>query len=174
MPLSDRAAAVRKSSLRKTIAIFGSLLSVVATSAAQAVDDQDVLPSSPVALPGFLIPPMDSSEVNHRMTELKEWVRDYTEWKRWSDEWLNRTESGWLAARQRRVRPILPSGCPRIVGTWRTLRAPWPTPASSWQSGVTTPLRQSCGRTPAPHKRVSRRQPRAVGGITSTTTASGR
>ena len=42
------------------------------------------------------------------MTELKGWVHDYTEWKKWSDKWLNKREYGWLAVRERRPRPDPP------------------------------------------------------------------
>jgi hypothetical protein len=85
---------------------------MAAPGAAQSNADQAeqvVLPAHALELPAFATPPMDASDVAERMTELKHWVHDYTEWKQWSDKYLNKREFGWLAVRDRRLRPDPPA-----------------------------------------------------------------
>jgi hypothetical protein len=91
---------------QNAILILGSMLLTAAPSAAH-LDEQDVIPSHRVEIPGF-VAPVDPLTETQRMAELQKWVQDYSDWRQWSEKWQNKTESGWLAARQRKARPDPP------------------------------------------------------------------
>ena len=91
------------------VGVLVCFISMAAPGSAQTNADQEVIPAHALELPGIAIPPMDASDLAERMTDLKLWVHDYTEWKKWSDKWLNKREFGWLAVRERRSRPDPPA-----------------------------------------------------------------
>jgi hypothetical protein len=97
-----------------TITVF-CVAGIVTPSLGQTGGDQVPLPARPIPLKGqvdiLLSPfaPPDASELAERVRELEKWIRDYSAWKQWADQWRNRIEPGWFSARDRRIRPDPPA-----------------------------------------------------------------
>lgn len=47
-----------------------------------------------------------------RAAELQTWIRAYTEWKEWADQWRGKREPGWFGDRDRRAKPDPPAWLP--------------------------------------------------------------
>jgi hypothetical protein len=94
------------------ISVVVGLIATAKPSPAQTSDGQAVLPAAPIPLVGIpsVSPSIgDSSELAQRMSELQQWVGDYTEWKTWDDRWRGRVQPGWFGPRERRRRPDPPA-----------------------------------------------------------------
>jgi hypothetical protein len=50
----------------------------------------------------------DPGVTEQRATELRAWMRAYTEWKEWADKWRGKREPGWFGTRERKVKPDPP------------------------------------------------------------------
>lgn len=78
-------------------------------AAAQSIEEQEQLPArvvesqAPVGLVDSLI------DWEQRFAELRQWIEEYTAWKRWADQWLGRRQPGWLGSQARRARPDPPA-----------------------------------------------------------------
>jgi hypothetical protein len=81
---------------------------------AQTHDDQTVLPATPVPLVEPAVAPSASSAMEHavdqtgRIAAMRQWTREYTEWKKWHDRWKGKPEPGWFSTRERRQKPDPP------------------------------------------------------------------
>jgi hypothetical protein len=81
----------------------------------QTGEDQAPLPARAIGT-SEPVPPIEVADWTRRRQELRQWVNDYTTWKKWNEKWGNRVEPGFLGARPRRLRPDppvwLPAECP--------------------------------------------------------------
>jgi hypothetical protein len=84
------------------------------SSLAQTQDDQPVLPATPVPLVEPVVAPSAPSAMEHavdqagRIAAMRQWTREYTEWKKWHDRWKGKPEPGWFSVRERRQKPDPP------------------------------------------------------------------
>jgi hypothetical protein len=53
--------------------------------------------------------PMSPAQQADRVAEMRRWITDYEDWKRWYETWRNKPEPGWIGPRDRRPRPDPPS-----------------------------------------------------------------
>src|SRR5262249_3214535 len=86
-------------------------LLVVAPVAAAQSGAEERLSSRPLpfeivqVMPVAPIYPLSKQQIE----ELEKWVRDFTEWQKWADVWLNRRQPGkWAYARERKQKPDPP------------------------------------------------------------------
>jgi hypothetical protein len=104
-----------------TTAGLAGLLGVASSGLAQSGVDQ------PPPLPSRNIPvyterlPIAASPFDPDSAELKRWMDDFTEWKKWWAEFANRREQGLFSGhRERREKPVppawLPDRCQTILG----------------------------------------------------------
>jgi hypothetical protein len=96
-----------------TVVILGFITAGTTSSLAQVHEDQAPLPTQTISLASHAIqapeiPTPDSARRQEEL-ELEKWIHDFSEWKKWIDQWGNRREPGWLSeSRQRRQRPDPP------------------------------------------------------------------
>ena len=109
----------RMTGRRRALSIlFAALVILTGTakpSPAQTSDGDAALPGTSIPLAGqTIIPPAsaltgDPSELPKRMAESQQWVREYSEWKEWEDQWRGKLEPGWFGPRERRIKPDPPA-----------------------------------------------------------------
>jgi hypothetical protein len=93
-----------------TAAVLCCLLAVATVSAAQSTDEE-ALSSRP--LPFELIQAMPDPPVlvlsEQQIEQLEKWTREFAEWQKWADRWLNRRQPGkWAYSRERKPKPDPP------------------------------------------------------------------
>lgn len=93
------------------IVLIIGLTAGASSSLAQAHDDQTLLPATSVPLAEPVIAPSTSSAIVDeagRIAAARQWTREYTDWKKWYDQWKGKPEPGWLGLRERRQKPDPP------------------------------------------------------------------
>src|SRR5688572_6707370 len=93
------------------IVLMICLTAGASSSLAQTHDDQTLLPATSVLLVEPVIAPSTSSAVVDeagRLAAMRQWTREYTDWKKWYDRWKGKPEPGWLGHRERRQKPDPP------------------------------------------------------------------
>jgi hypothetical protein len=93
------------------VAFLAALVGAVSSGFAQTVDEP--VPSRTIPITGQqLLTAPDLSDVGaaERTAEMQQWVKDFTEWKEWSERWGNRRQRGLLTGyRERREVPVPPA-----------------------------------------------------------------
>ena len=85
-------------------------VSVATISAAQSTE-QDTGPADPIPLdlPQLLSEPHVVGLSSEQMQELERWTREFDEWQKWANRWLNRRQPGlWAYALERNKKPDPP------------------------------------------------------------------
>jgi hypothetical protein len=95
-------------SVRSAAVALACVVWAVTPGWAQSVDEAGALPSHALALPEPALLPTELPDQVLRLEELKLWIHDYNEWKRWADKWLNKHEWSWFGVAPRRPRPDPP------------------------------------------------------------------
>jgi hypothetical protein len=150
--------------LRTTTAAWLAVLLGVASSAfAQDGGGQSapLLPSRAIPVGTELVVPALDRGDTERAAELKRWMRDFTDWQKWSAEWSNRREPGlFTGSRDRREKPAppawLPGSCETVIDDADPL-----TPAcallAEWnEDRVTAQMRQARAAATAQKEDTSR------------------
>jgi hypothetical protein len=98
-----------------TVVMLGLVTVGTASGAAraQALDDQApsplAAPTIPLAEQLIQAPELQAPDAARRQEELEKWIRDFSDWKKWAEQWSNKREPGWFSEyRQRRQRPDPP------------------------------------------------------------------
>ena len=92
-----------------------AILAATATRSSAQTPDPATLPARLIPLVGTILDPAaaigdpDPSAYARRMTVLQTWVREYSEWKAWEEQWAGRLEPGWFGPRARRPQPAPPA-----------------------------------------------------------------
>jgi hypothetical protein len=103
-----------------------------------------------------------SSPSADRMTDVRAWMRAYTEWKEWWAEWRNRPEPGFFVdGRTRREKPAPPKWLMEACGEWLDVSDPL-APAcelvAEWaDDDLTAAIRQRLTKGTADRETPSRR-----------------
>ena len=93
------------------IVLMICLTAGASSSLAQTPDDQTLLPATSVPLAEPVIAPSTSSAIVDeagRIAAVRQWTREYMDWKKWYDQWKGKPEPGWLGLRERRQKPDPP------------------------------------------------------------------
>jgi hypothetical protein len=94
-----------------TVVVLGALTAWPLPAIGDDVQDGVPLPGRAIPLVQEARQPPELSvhDSAARERELDEWIRNFSEWKKWADEWHNRREPGWFSNfRQRRQQPDPP------------------------------------------------------------------
>ena len=101
--------------LSTAVAVLASFITAAAVpSSAQTSDGLNVLPAATIPLvsktivPSISLPTEEPADQTQRMAALQQWVRAYTAWKEWDEQWHDKQEPGWFGPRQRRAKPDPP------------------------------------------------------------------
>jgi hypothetical protein len=100
---------------RTTIAWLAALLGAAFPAFPQDTCGQSapLLPSRVISPAPTPVPPGLDEAAAARAAELKRWIRDFTEWQKWSAEWSNQREPGLFGGtRERREKPAPPAWLP--------------------------------------------------------------
>ena len=73
------------------------------------------------ATPASARTPADEAQV----AEVQQWVRAYTEWKKWADKWLGKREPGWFGTRERKAKPNPPDWLPEYCRSYEVVDGPF-------------------------------------------------
>jgi hypothetical protein len=115
--------------MRTQFIVFLFLCSI---SAARSAVAQTLPSTSPLGEPVIgsdpttvapVVPPVDWEL---RYKDAREWIKDFTEWKEWSEHWANAEEPGYFGSRTRRPKPDppvwLPALCDELIDAAGTLQ----------------------------------------------------
>jgi hypothetical protein len=95
---------------RVTAVVLCWLLAVAAVSAAQSTDEER-LSSRPLSFELIQVMPERPVHVlsEQQIEQLEKWTRDFAEWQKWADRWLNRRQPGkWAYSQERKQKPDPP------------------------------------------------------------------
>ena len=82
-------------------AVIGVLLGTAMPGWAQTTEEQAVSSGDVIPLP---------TDNPDQLAELQRWVEEFSEWRKWSDAWRNRTQPGWFSKyRDRAPKPEPPT-----------------------------------------------------------------
>jgi hypothetical protein len=93
-----------------TVAFLAALVGAASSGFAQGVDEPLLSRTIPlIAQQLFTAPDLSDVGAAARAAEMQQWVKDFTEWKEWSEQWGNRRQRGLLTGyRERREVPVPP------------------------------------------------------------------
>jgi len=122
------------------LAAAASVLSI-ATFAAAAPQEQDLLAARPIAMDAtFALVAARPAFTAEMRREAEAWVTEYLAWRQWAAEWRGRTEPGWFSRRDRRPKPDPPAWL--VDACSQAIDDPWLAEPCSlvtdWQSDVLT------------------------------------